>query len=144
MLTFKSETIEDIEDGLSMLWRLPRRQRIDYLSKAKNKLTARARRGDDVRDLHLRVQRIYAKEKERYDRQKKSEGPEYKVVDKGLYDLQANEATYSGSERYRGLLVVHGKNGYYATDGTNKTGSYSWCGAIPDEEIEEIVNSDNA
>jgi hypothetical protein len=140
------ETVDDIEEGLKLLGRMPRRQRIAYLSQAKSKLLAMHRRGDQVQDLRFKVHRVYAAEKKRLDRAARpSSSPEplYTVVDKGLYDLEVGEATYSSSERYHGMLVARGKNGVYVTDGKKRTKSYSWCGAIPSEEIDALVNDED-
>jgi len=144
MLTFKAETVDDINNALSRLGRLPRRQRVAYLAKAKSKLMMRARRGEDVEDIRFRVHRLYAQEKRRLDRDRaKPEPSPYDVVDKRLYELEVGEAKYPKSDRYHGMLVVRGEDGFYVTDGEDRTDSYGWYGAIPDEEIEALVDQDH-
>jgi len=146
MLTFKSETVDDINGAISRLARLPLRQQVAYLAKAKRKLLAWARRGDDVQDLRFRVHRMYAHKKRRYDEkqaQPEEKKPPYDIVDKRLYDLEVGEATRSNSERYYGLLVARDEDGFYVTDETERTESYSWSGAIPEEEILGLVDENN-
>lgn len=147
MLTLRAETIDDIKAALSQLGRLPRRQRVNYLAKAKRKLLGWGRKGYNVDRLRMRVHRLYADEKKRLDEKKARPTPSkqtpYDVVDKNIYKLEVGEATRPPSERYRGLLVVHSPNGWYATDGEKRTRKYGWSGAIPDEEIEALVDPDN-
>lgn len=147
MLTLRAETIDDVKAALSRLGRLPRRQRVDYLAKAKAKLLGWSRKGYDVERLRMKVHRLYATEKQRLDRERSrpvpSEQTPYHVVDKSLYKLEQGEAARPTTDRYYGLLVVHGPNGWYVTDGKARTQKYSWCGAIPDEEIRALVDEDN-
>ncbi len=67
MPTLRLESLEDINEGLTQLWRLPPQQRTRYLDRATKKLDAWARSGEDVQDLRLRVQRLHAQHARRQD-----------------------------------------------------------------------------
>lgn len=139
MPTLKAETVDDINNALSQLWRLPPQHRARYLSKARNKLRTLSFRGENVQDMLLEIERMHL----RHKRLQKKKQQQHSIVDKGLYHLEVGEATYPQSERYRGLLVVHGKDGFYATDGKARTRAYSGCRLIPDEEIAALVDKNN-
>jgi hypothetical protein len=141
MLTLRAETVDDINNALTRLGRLPRRQRVSYLARAKSKLMARFRKGEPVQELYLKVQRLYAQEKQRLDRSQSKPNP--KVVDKRLYELDVGEAKYPKSERYRGLMVARGEEGYYVTDGKARSDAHEYYGHISDEEIEALVDEDH-
>lgn len=143
----KIETLEDIEAALDIrvLRRMPLAQRASFLSRVDNKLLALRRSGAKVPDeLILKSKRMKSKEamlaaKKRREPEPEPE-PKYEVVDKTLYNLRPGEATRSSSDRYHGLLVARDEDGFYATDGEKETGRYSWCGAIPEEEMIALVD----
>lgn len=146
MLTLKTETIEDINKALRLMGRLPRRQRVQVLSKAKSKLQA-IRRSDgtspELQQLNLRVARAYATEKRRLD-DKQKQVSSFDIVDKGLYDLEPGEITPLREEgKYAGLQVGRDKEGYFARGPNGRTKSYQWSGAIPDEELRKLGDHEN-
>lgn len=142
MLTLKTETVEDIQEALQLLGRLPRKQRVRVLSEAKSKLLAIARsRGNnpEIQQLRLDVARAYAAEKRRLDKR-----PSVKVVNKSIYDLEEGEITPVRDEgRYEGLQVGRDRQGFYAVGPGGRTDSVAWSGHITDEELERIAGTDN-
>lgn len=146
MLTLKTETIEDIKKALQLMGRLPRRQRVTVLSKAKSKLQA-IRRSDgnspELQSLSMKVARAYATEKRRLDDQKKKV-QSFDIVDKRLYDLEVGEITPIREEgKYAGLQVGHDSKGFFAKGPSGRTKSYKWSGAIPDEELANLGDHQN-
>jgi len=144
MLTLKIETVEDIQNAMLNLGRLPRKQRVDVLSAAKSKLLSLARsRGStpEIQQLRLDVSRRYAREKERLDKQE----PKFSIIDKSIYSLEVGEmTTVRDTGRFEGVQVGRDENGFFAKGPLGRTESHKWSGEITDEELENIVNRDNA
>lgn len=145
MITLPLKTVDDIEDALDKLGMLPREKRVDYLARARRKLLAHRRRGEKrAQRLHYRVQKAYVREKQALDRTSQEEEPQYEIVDKGIYDLEVGQATRPSSERYKDLMVARDEDGFYATDGDERTESYDWSGSISSEEIDSLVEADHS
>jgi hypothetical protein len=142
MLTLPAETVDEITEALPLLGRFPRKQRVDFLNRARNKLFVRMRRGQVPQELWLKVNRLLIQERQRLAAEE-ARDPPYNVVDKSLRDLEIGEATRSSSDRYHGLLVARDGDGFYVTNGKGQTGRYSWFTRIPEEEILILVDENH-
>jgi hypothetical protein len=113
---------------------------VRWLEAANRRLLALRRTGHDIEtSLVLDLKRTLARERQRLDRQS-NDGLD--VVDCSVYDLKPGQVTKPSSKRYKGLLVGEDEDGAYVTNGEERSDSYSWCGAIPEDVIDDLADQD--